>query len=601
VVGLVASLAGLGQALADPPETADTVSFFADTDTSVAKLDPQIADLELGLRFGVTEAGALSAVRFLKAPGDVSHRTVSVWDARGGKLATVASSAETPSGWQTVALAEPIALKPGRSYVVSYHAQRYRATEHYFDQAVTAGPLTTRAQRGGVFAYGSGFPASTYRASNYWADVVFTVGADGTAPTPTTPTPTAVPTTATSTPTTPTAPTAPTAPTTPAPSGSLSLPRVPWDSGAAFYSKFARAKASGWSDPGFFPISVFLGKPGHAEQLKKLGINTYMGAEHDGTRMSTLTGTGMSVLAQDEWSAAEVGDDPRVVGWLVSDECDMGLGCAGKTAAENLAAQKKLAANLRSRNDGRFLQANYGNGVLDTFWAQGTMSGLVRVVDVASVDKYAYTSPHVQGIIPDSPHWPAGAEVASSGTYGWLGDRLQSYLDPAARHPSWVFVETARPYLTEAGSTVIQPNQIEGAVWSALIHEARGIAYFQHSNDPTCATYSLVDCDQARKDKVTTINAQVRSLAPVLNSQSYVWDARAGADTMLKAYNGNAYLFAGIGLKQSPGKKTFTLPPGLSGSTVSVVDENRTLPITDGTFTDTFAAEYTHHIYKIKI
>ena len=604
MAGLLATLAGLGQALADTSDDPDRYSFFADADTSIARLDPQAADLELGLRFSVTEAGALSAVRFLKAAGDVSRRTVSVWDSRGAKLATAVSRTETTAGWQTVTLAQPLTLHPGRSYVVSYHAKRYRATERYFDHALSVGPLRARAERSGVFSYGSAFPQSTWHASNYWADVVFTVGADGTDPTPVPPPSTGAPTPTATTPSATAAPTTP-APTSEAPAppgtGALKLPRVPWDGGSKFYSAFARAKASGWDDPDFFPISVFLAKPDHAAQLKKLGINTYMGAEHDGTRMSTLTGTGMSVLAQDEWTAAEVGDDPGVVGWLVSDECDMGLGCAGSNATENLAAQKKMVANLRNRDDGRFLQANYGNGVLDTFWARGTMSGLVRAVDVSSVDKYAYTSPHVQGLIPDSPHWPAGATVASSAAYGWLADRMQTYLDPAARHPNWVFVETARPYLSEAGSKVIQLNQIEGAVWSSLIHESRGIAYFQHSNDPTCATYSLVDCDQARKDKVKAINAQVRSLASVLNSQSYVWDFKAGADTMLKTENGNAYVFADIGLKQTPGKKTFTLPPGVTGSSVSVVDENRTIPVTDGTFTDTFAAEYTHHIYKIKL
>ena len=34
------------------------------------------------------------------------------------------------------------------------------------------------------------------------------------------------------------------------------------------------------------------------------------------------------------------------------------------------------------------------------------MGDLVQMMEVTSVDKYAYTSPHVQGIIPDSPNQP---------------------------------------------------------------------------------------------------------------------------------------------------------------------------------------------------
>ena len=68
---------------------------------------------------------------------------------------------------------------------------------------------------------------------------------------------------------------------------------------------------------------------------------------------------------------------------------------------------------------------------------------------------------------------------------------------------------------------------------------------------------------------------------------------------MLKYYNGSVYIFAGIGLKQTTGNKTFTLPSGVTGTTATVVAESRTIPITGGAFTDNFAAEYTHHVYQI--
>jgi hypothetical protein len=297
----------------------------------------------------------------------------------------------------------------------------------------------------------------------------------------------------------------------------------------------------------------------------------------------------------------ELGDDDKVVGWVVSDECDMGLGCTGADQYANLADQKSKVDRLRGFGDGRFMFANYGNGLLHTYWSTDTMDDLMQVVDVASADKYFYTSPHIWGITPDSPYWPKGATVASSGTYGWLVDQMKKYLDPAKLHPNWMFVEVARPYLSEDGSRVIEPNQLEGAVWSAIIHEARGIAYFQHSNDPTCGGYALIDCDQARKDKVRDVNAKIQALAPVLNTQSYVHDFANGTETMLKANGGSAYVFAGIGLLGKPGTKTFTLPPGIRGTVVKVVGEDRTIPVTNASFSDAFAAEYTHHVYEISL
>jgi hypothetical protein len=136
---------------------------------------------------------------------------------------------------------------------------------------------------------------------------------------------------------------------------------------------------------------------------------------------------------------------------------------------------------------------------------------------------------------------------------------------------------------------------------------------------------------QARKAKAVAMHAKIRSLAPVINTQSYVWNfsndgnAANNSDTMLKTYDGHAYIFASIGLNvtgtdpndcdiinlervckalgsnQSAGTKNFILPNGINGNTVEVVGEGRTIPIVNGAFTDNFAAEYTHHVYKIKL
>jgi hypothetical protein len=383
----------------------------------------------------------------------------------------------------------------------------------------------------------------------------------------------------------------------------LDLPRISWEGGPDYWKRFPKADSVGWDDPAFFPISVFLGKPGHAPQLKGIGINTYMAAEHDGSAISTMTGQGMFVMAQQhEWTPAEVGSDPRVVAWFISDECEMGLGgCDATTESGRLSQQQAYVAKVNAYTDGRFKHANFGNGILQTYWAPTTMDDHVQLMDSSSADKYTYTSPHIWGITPDSPAWPKGAKVASAASYGWQADQMRKFQDPANLRPIWTFVETAKPFLTEAGALTITPDQIEGAVWSAIIHEARGIAYFQHNNNGVCGVYSLVDCGQTLRDRVAALNAKVRSLAPVLNSQSYRYDFANQTDTMLKVHSGDAYIFAGIGLLESPGTKTFNLPAGILGTTVTVVGENRTIPVTNGQFSDTFAAEHTHHVYRIPL
>ena len=378
------------------------------------------------------------------------------------------------------------------------------------------------------------------------------------------------------------------------------IPLVPWEGGSNYWKQFPKANAAGWGNPSFFPIAVFLGKPGHASALKAVGVNTYMGAEHDGSAMSSMTSAGMFVMPQqDEWTPAEVGNDSRAVGWFISDECDIGLGCTGNNTNENLLDQQSKLAYVHGLNDGRFTFANYSNGILKTWWANGNMPAFLSIVDAASNDKYTYTSPFVWDQMTASPDWPAGVHPAVSAAYGWQIDQMRSFQSPPGIHPNWIFIEAAMPLLNDPGSLTITPQQLEGAVWSSIIHEARGVAYFQHNNGNVCGYYSLVDCNQTRLNQIAAINAKVTSLAPVINTQSYQYSFNTTTDTMLKAYNGAAYIFAGIGLGQSTGAKTFTLPSGLTASSVEVVGENRTLPISGGKFTDTFAAEYSYHVYKI--
>ena len=89
---------------------------------------------------------------------------------------------ETGAGWQQADLASAVQVDPSTTYVVSYFAPNggYAADEEYFaGQGVTSGPLivpaTDEGDGNGVYAYSgqSTFPASTYRATNYWVDVVF--------------------------------------------------------------------------------------------------------------------------------------------------------------------------------------------------------------------------------------------------------------------------------------------------------------------------------------------------------------------------------------------------------------------------------------------
>lgn len=407
---------------------------------------------------------------------------------------------------------------------------------------------------------------------------------------------------------------------------------IPWEGGSAYWSQFAKADAAGWSDPSFFPIAVFLVKPegfaGHGAALAALGVNVAMAVEHQ-TPISDLTDH-MFVLAnpdnpytspaEEGWDTSEIGSDPNVVGWFLCDEPDIGLGGFIGTDDEFgwLAALQALAATSRGLSDGRFVFTNFSNGIYNTFWSTNTFFDMVAEVDASSVDMYAYTRPSLNVGYGQSVEWTdlGGTEAnsISSAAYGWQAMRMGFY-QPAVRKPYWVFVETKMPYLDEVGSRVILYAQIEGAVWSAIVNEARGVAYFQHNgfypgglpvNDPNTgaahceAGYSLVECEQGLRDAVTAINAKIASLAPVINTQSraYSWGA-SGISTMTKLHGGFIYLFASVGIAATTGSKTFTLPSLATGTAVEVIGESRSVSISGGSFSDSFPNEYTHHVYRI--
>lgn len=92
---------------------------------------------------------------------------------------------------------------------------------------------------------------------------------------------------------------------------------------------------------------------------------------------------------------------------------------------------------------------------------------------------------------------------------------------------------------------------------------------------------------------------QTASNASILELPRIEWDFSPQLDIMLKADDGYAYIFAMT--EGTSGERTFTLPKGTNGDTDEVLCEDRTIEINGKKFTDSFAEEFSYHIYKLKI
>lgn len=219
---------------------------------------------------------------------------------------------------------------------------------------------------------------------------------------------------------------------------------------------------------------------------------------------------------------------------------------------------------------------------------------------VVSNDIYWYTDPNICGEMQNFLGLPSST-CRLAANYGVTMDKMRRLdgLD-GKRQPVWAFIEVGHPF-TESSAPSIQPNQIAGAVMASIIHEARGILYCNHSFGGPCISQHALreSCYSAQRAKVKETNQRIKELAPVLNTQSYAHVFNANLDTMLKGQSGSYYVFAMLGRARAPGSYSFSLPAGLSASSVQVLYENRNLPVTGGSFSDSFAAEYTYHIYKI--
>lgn len=387
--------------------------------------------------------------------------------------------------------------------------------------------------------------------------------------------------------------------------GALDLPRVPWEGGPAYYGRFPVAAEAGWTKPGFFPVGVWFESVLTQKDVDldlAAGINTYAELTED-SDMSLIRDNGMFAMMSQQID----GYGKETVGWLLSDEVDMwaysghamwtgnqpgkGEVCDPPNGGCGYTVLQTLTDELPDP-DGRMRYSNYGKGVM--MWLPDAEAArfVNDYTDLVSTDIYWYTDMNIcaeAGNFINVP--PEKCRLAAS--YGSTMDRTRELdVQDGRRQPVLAFVEVSWP---------AEPGQVAGAVMNSLIHEARGVIYFNHNFEGPCISQHVLrdECGTAVRPAVAEVNQRMAELAPVLNTQSYQYTFNPALDTMLKEYEGSFYLFAMVGRGGATGAHAFTLPDGLRGATAEVLYENRDLPIDGGRFTDSFDAEHTYHIYKI--
>ena len=125
--------------------------------------------------------------------------------------------------------------------------------------------------------------------------------------------------------------------------------------------------------------------------------------------------------------------------------------------------------------------------------------------------------------------------------------------------------------------------------------------YFNHSFAGRCETDNILrdSCYGDIRAMARAVNRQVRSLAPVLNAPTLVsgWRHSSTTKAMAKWSGGQFYVFAGSA-KNAASTGSFSIGC-LGAARATVLGESRTIPVTGGSFSDSFADGNAIHIYRI--
>jgi hypothetical protein len=237
---------------------------------------------------------------------------------------------------------------------------------------------------------------------------------------------------------------------------------------------------------------------------------------------------------------------------------------------------------MKSIDPTRPVMINFGQGIVNEFWRgrgrcagnQAYYSDAVRGADILSFDIYPVGS--------DTPQVKGKLEYVARGVTN-LVNRASGDQDV------WAVLET---------TGAVTPAQLRSEVWMAVIHGAKGIVYFVHEFAPSFREDGIFRHPDVVQEVART-NALIKTLAIQLNGPSIVDKLNVQSDstiaTLVKEYQEKLFVFA-VNMKNSTAKARFAFD-GSDQKSVTVIGENRSLPMTQGIFEDAFEG-YGVHIYE---
>lgn len=366
------------------------------------------------------------------------------------------------------------------------------------------------------------------------------------------------------------------------------------------------------ADPNFFPIGVWFESVLEQTDIvkdKATGLNTYVVLTGNSS-LALLKSNDMHFMAQQEEWTSKVSDTnaSAIKSWFLWDEIDMQMDPGpARTQLQNI-------VNALPK-DGRLRQNNYGKGIMFWYSLADAQSIVRNYTDVTGADIYWFTDPFCLGQWEGGNLFNGGTRALTTregrraSNYGATVNRMRTLqvanADGSRSQPVWNIVELGGPFTENTVDNYIKPREVQAAVWHSLIAGARGIVYFNHTFGGANQTQHILRANgyENIRAAVTTTNLQVKQIAHVLNGSFAAFPTaptgNVKASLRYSHVNNKYYVIAGHadGRGGSATTAEFTVP--VQSGTVTVEFENRTIPIVNGKFSDSFADVLTTHVYRI--
>ncbi len=364
--------------------------------------------------------------------------------------------------------------------------------------------------------------------------------------------------------------------------------------GAQTASPYAAWKHGPPSDPDWFMIGVWLQDPRLAERYRDLGVNTFVGLWQGPTQeqLTTLRDAGMRVVCDQNRVSLAWRGEPTIIAWRQGGEPD-NREKGGKEAKPQASPEEVQAvyAELKAADPDRPVMLGLGQGVAnDAFKGRGASPAdyprYAQACDILAFDIYPVTN--IQKEDGENYLWLVAKGLKRLREWGGPDKVLWNAIECTK-----VTHETKKP----------TPAQVEAEVWMSIVHGSRGITYFCHEFKPETKPAALLD-DREMCEALKQLNERVLRLAPVLNDLTVenaveVESSKREVEVavLAKQHEGALYVFA-IGMRNAPTEAVFRLRPSTLDERIEVLDEERTVPLQDGEFKDSFGP-YAMHLYRL--